>query len=485
MFAFCTIIGQSSGEIIQGMDTSNSSLLRLAVTSNKSYVAIATYDLVFPIERCCPILEFYGETFLNDKFQRINWTCIDTSKDYMDILSGMTTTVAVLQPPNIGYNRAAICIITNTTHYQCNGTLKSYSVYPDNFLLLGNYLCSDRNHFYISYTVQFQYEPPPTCEPLHVGAKACQRFETDVLPTNPFGAINQIISYFAMGSAAKVVNSKCHKYIQEALCYALFPKCIEGQDYPLFPCREMCTELEAACWNELVEYFSYVMDMDKFCPTKKQQPGCYHPTVYCPQLTAPKHGWLEYNISGRPIINTTVTLHCQTLYKPNDTKARRCQASGEWSGDPQFCREIVSLALVLSATSILIGLLVLMVIIKSNSYIIKVFLYAKLNISLGRRLAANDKIYDAYVMHGYEQFAFVTEKLAQKLEPKFKLAIPDRDLIPGHSKMSELERVIMESRTVIVVLSQDFLNKNWSRWELTQALHHEIEQSNFKVIRYF
>ncbi len=48
--------------------------------------------------------------------------------------------------------------------------------------------------------------------------------------------------------------------------------------------------------------------------------------------------------------------------------------------------------------------------------------------------------------------------------------------------MDDLEEVFMDSRTVIVVLSQGFLNEKFSRWELTQALYHEIEQDNFKVI---
>ncbi len=168
----CNIICQPSGEIIH-KHTSKPSV-RLAVTPSESYVANVTYDVVFSKERCCPILEFYSETFLNAKFQRPNWTCCDTSEKLMYALAAMTTSVAVLEHPNAGDNPHVTCIEMNTTHYQCKGTLQSYSVYPDRFSLMGCYLCSNINHFDISYDVQFiQYESQPTCVDLTVGAKEC------------------------------------------------------------------------------------------------------------------------------------------------------------------------------------------------------------------------------------------------------------------------------------------------------------------------
>ncbi len=459
----------------------NSSLLLMAETRGKEVFAHATYSVIFPIEKCCPVLEFYSHVFLNNSF--LHWVCLHPARDLVLFLSQGSTTVKVLLSPD-NPDSQGNCIQMNSSHYQCSGELSSYSVYPVKFSLLGSYMCVDKTNFDISYKVKFIYGQQPKCEPLTKAALQCAQLNvTLTTPINPLGAIDQSNSANAVARAAEAMNSKCHRYIMEMVCYSFFPKCIEGQDYPLVPCQEMCDEVLKSCMKELYLFDVRVPTLCLLFPSKNEELLCYHPTVHCPKLTAPKHGRLEYNTSGKPVVTSKVTLHCNTLYKINGTNPRICEFSGDWSGEPAVCIAAVNLPVTFAVTGGLLALILILIalIIKYN-YMIKVFLYVKLNISLGRRLTVGNKTYDAYVMHNNAEFDFVHDKVVRQLEPQFKLAIPDRDLIPGHYKMDELERILLESRTVIVVLSQEFLNENWSRWELTQALHNEIEQNNFKVI---
>ncbi len=338
-------------------------------------------------------------------------------------LSTKTTSLVVLEPPGSKSNN---CFIKNDTHYQCKGTLKSYNVYYDNFTFIAAYFCDNETDFDISYEIQFNYEGQPSCEPLILAAKLCatnlsfrdlasKSNFTNVTATNPFGTTDQAASAIFLANAGKAMNSKCHKYIKEFLCYTLFPRCISGQDYPLFPCKEMCDEvMRQACGGEMRAIFDLPNSRDfafcELCPPKRDQPFCYHPTVHCPMLRRPKHGWLRYNSSGLPIITTKVTLHCKTLYKVSGTNPRICMPSGDWGGNQAFCTQAVPLPVIFGVSGTLVGLILILAIIFAKfNYLIKVFLYVKLNISLGRQRSAGDKTYDAYIMHGYEQFAFVTE----------------------------------------------------------------------------
>ena len=114
---------------------SNSSLLYMEVTPQKSIVAKATYDIVLPNDRCCPVLEFFGYTYLHTFNKTIQ--CCNTTKVLVDFLSHMSTSVAVLESNKSDHKTPTTCTAFNATHIQCKGTLRSYSAFPDNFLLLG------------------------------------------------------------------------------------------------------------------------------------------------------------------------------------------------------------------------------------------------------------------------------------------------------------------------------------------------------------
>nr|CAH7734366.1 unnamed protein product [Callosobruchus chinensis] len=80
---------------------------------------------------------------------------------------------------------------------------------------------------------------------------------------------------------------------------------------------------------------------------------------------------------------------------------------------------------------------------------------------------------------------WVVQALAAELEPKFQLCLHYRDL-PHAAYMQHAAPAVLEaaeaSRRVIIVLTRNFLQTEWSRFELRQALHEALKGRAFKLV---
>lgn len=158
------------------------------------------------------------------------------------------------------------------------------------------------------------------------------------------------------------------------------------------------------------------------------------------------------------------------------------------------------LIVMLSACLIVIILTVLMFIFRDP---LRVWLYTRYGIRLFHFKAAaakhygedREKLYDGYVLYSPKDEEFVLQSIVAELEhgsPSFQLCLHYRDL-PHHVVSSNspylqhnTSPVVVEaaeaSKRVILVLSRNFLQTEWSRFEFRSALHEALKGRIFKLV---
>ncbi|XP_067009378.1 toll-like receptor 7 [Anabrus simplex] len=100
-----------------------------------------------------------------------------------------------------------------------------------------------------------------------------------------------------------------------------------------------------------------------------------------------------------------------------------------------------------------------------------------------------EKLYDGYVCYSPKDEEFVLQSIVAELEhgnPSFQLCLHYRDL-PHHAYLQHsTSPVVVEaaeaSRRVILVLSRNFLQTEWSRFEFRSALHEALKGRIFKLV---
>ncbi|CAH1373655.1 unnamed protein product [Tenebrio molitor] len=123
---------------------------------------------------------------------------------------------------------------------------------------------------------------------------------------------------------------------------------------------------------------------------------------------------------------------------------------------------------------------------------VRVWLYSRYGIRLCSFRAAaakqyedRDKLYDGFVCYSPKDEEWVVQALAAELEPRFQLCLHYRDL-PHAAYLQHAAPAVLEaaeaSRRVVIILTRNFLQTEWSRFELRQALHEALKGRVFKLI---
>ncbi|KAI8481072.1 TIR domain [Branchiostoma belcheri] len=108
-------------------------------------------------------------------------------------------------------------------------------------------------------------------------------------------------------------------------------------------------------------------------------------------------------------------------------------------------------------------------------------LRAKFNkYELIREEEENPKTYDAFVAHNSHDSAWVIRQLLPQLErgdpPEFRLCLGERDFQPGAPIVDNIAESIYESRKTICVITRNFLESDWCRFEMQMATYRLFEE---------
>lgn len=125
---------------------------------------------------------------------------------------------------------------------------------------------------------------------------------------------------------------------------------------------------------------------------------------------------------------------------------------------------------------------------------LKVWIYSRYGVRIwnfkggaGKNYEDREKLYDGYVCYSPKDEEFVLQSIVAELEhgsPSFQLCLHYRDLHQPSQYMQNMHVIeaAEASRRVILVLSRNFLQTEWSRFEFRQALHEALKGRIFKLV---
>ena len=91
--------------------------------------------------------------------------------------------------------------------------------------------------------------------------------------------------------------------------------------------------------------------------------------------------------------------------------------------------------------------------------------------------------YDAFISYATENYQFVTQELLQQLEESgLTLCLHQKDFIPGSYIAENILQAIKNSKMIVIILSNEFLNSKWCMYEFNMARMESIYSRNGKNI---
>ncbi|RUS82048.1 hypothetical protein EGW08_010204, partial [Elysia chlorotica] len=141
----------------------------------------------------------------------------------------------------------------------------------------------------------------------------------------------------------------------------------------------------------------------------------------------------------------------------------------------------------LAVSLVLSSLISTLVIVFCYRTEINLLLYSKLGIRLGSNFSYGDLFhpYDVFVSYSQDNYKWVVDTLVPHLENganKYRLCLHYRDFPPGESVVENIPWAIRLSRCSILVLSKDFLRKEWCIMEVRAAFQRMLLVSNRLII---
>ncbi|CAG4935786.1 unnamed protein product [Parnassius apollo] len=167
--------------------------------------------------------------------------------------------------------------------------------------------------------------------------------------------------------------------------------------------------------------------------------------------------------------------------------------SDYYAGDSVIDKMLVSNYMPMMVTT-LTGIMLIMLIILTMFLFrdsIRIWFYTTCGIRLLPPTAYddNDKLYDAYVCYSPKDDDFVIQTLAAELEngePSYHLCLHYRD-IPRHGATYiqhtlPLPEAAEASKRILLVLTRNFLETEWSRFEFRQTLHDILKPRIYSLV---
>ena len=155
--------------------------------------------------------------------------------------------------------------------------------------------------------------------------------------------------------------------------------------------------------------------------------------------------------------------------------------------DLQCNRYILNNVISVTVTSLVTFILIIGgVVLYKKRWCIRAYIYsAKRYIKLkDEQDTLQEYEYSAFVAYHESDGAWVRNRLMRKIEDTWKLnlCIHERDFIPGETIIENISRGIENSRRVILVISNSFIESNWCMMELRLARQTALDRGYDVVI---
>ncbi|CAG5132609.1 unnamed protein product [Candidula unifasciata] len=169
-------------------------------------------------------------------------------------------------------------------------------------------------------------------------------------------------------------------------------------------------------------------------------------------------------------------IHNQTIYE-NITRHS--------TEAPAAASEIYAL---IAACIIIVFALALLIVAYTNRHFLQVVCFTRFGLRVFKMAKAsddNERPYDAFISYSNKDEDFVIRQLAPRLEngdKKFKLCVHYRDFPVGACIAETIVRSVEASKRTILVVSDNFLDSEWCRFEFQTAHQQVLNERRNRVI---
>lgn len=144
--------------------------------------------------------------------------------------------------------------------------------------------------------------------------------------------------------------------------------------------------------------------------------------------------------------------------------------------------EHIPLLMAALALLTIVAILILAIVFREP---LRVWLFAKCGVRICETIGEDyEKLYDAVVLYSEKDCELVTREIAAELEirpPQLRLCLQHRDLTHDATYLQILESA-RASKRVVILLSRNFLQTEWSRYEVRNAVHEALKDRPQKLV---
>lgn len=131
---------------------------------------------------------------------------------------------------------------------------------------------------------------------------------------------------------------------------------------------------------------------------------------------------------------------------------------------------------------IIVTILIVAIIFRES---VRIWLLAKCGVRICETIGEDyEKLYDAVFIYSEKDFELMTREIAAELEirpPQLRLCLQHRDLTHDATYLQILESA-RASKRVVILLSRNFLQTEWSRYEVRNAIHEAVKERPQKLV---
>ncbi|CRK92032.1 CLUMA_CG005612, isoform A [Clunio marinus] len=195
--------------------------------------------------------------------------------------------------------------------------------------------------------------------------------------------------------------------------------------------------------------------------------------------------------------NAVIVQDSQDIYCVEDSKKREIDfnsssACSDYYADSSsglpnliLTNGYIPLMITLLATICLLVLFAILFVFREP---LRLWLFAHYGVRVfGPPCEDSDKLYDAVFLHSAKDTEYIIKHIATELEngngrpPMFRLCLQHRDLAEDASYIQLLE-TICASRKIVILLTRNFLQTEWSRYDVKRAIHESLRGRPQKLV---
>ncbi|XP_067124031.1 LOW QUALITY PROTEIN: protein toll-like [Centruroides vittatus] len=210
-----------------------------------------------------------------------------------------------------------------------------------------------------------------------------------------------------------------------------------------------------------------------------------------------KNSSLEVKLGGNPWICDCSTLSFKSMLQSSnfDVKDILCQSSGKPivnTPDIHLCHPLISsysfIGLAMGACTLCIIFFICIMFIYNKKEMLMIYTFTHFpkvySLIWTEENEEEHKQFDAFLCYcssDRDVMLKLSEELEEK-EPRFTLCIHERDWLAGYEILFNITNSVSNSRRIIIIVSEDFLQSIWFPVEFNQAYYQMLEDKVNRII---